>query len=74
MSKAFSPGDRVHLVAVPDYIKTAEPVPMLRPASLIRLGEEGVVLGRQPGGFWSVRFEKGAYLLDGQYLELVPAP
>lgn len=74
MSKAFSTGDRVRLVAAPAYIKTAEPMPMLRPASLIRLGEEGIVLGRQPGDFWSVRFEQGAYLLDGQYLELVPAP
>ncbi len=71
MSKEFSVGDRVRVVALPPYVKTAEPMPMLRPASVIQLGEEGVILGRQPGNTWSVRLERGAYLLESQYLEAV---
>jgi len=70
MTSEFSVGDKVRVIALPNYVKTAEPMPMLRPASVIRLGEEGTILGRQPGS-WSVRFEKGAYLLESQYLEPV---
>lgn len=69
MSQEFSIGDRVRLALQPPYVKTADTMPMLRPPSVIALGEEGVVVDRRPGGFWTVRFEKGAFLLDSQYLE-----
>jgi len=49
-------------------------MPMLRPASILQAGEEGTILGRQPGNTWSVRFERGAYLLESQYLELATHP
>lgn len=68
--KSFKVGDRVRVVALPTYVKTAEPMPMLRPPNVIQLGEEGIVLDRRPGGFWGVKFSKGAFLLDSQYLEL----
>jgi hypothetical protein len=42
---------------------------MLRPPNLIHLGEEGIVLDRRPGGYWGVRFDRGAFLLESQYLE-----
>jgi hypothetical protein len=71
MNPAFSIGDRVRLIHLPPYLKTAEPMPMLRPASILQVGDEGTILGRQPGNTWSVRFERGAYLLDSQYLELI---
>ncbi len=64
-------GDKVKVVALPAYLKTAEPMPMLRPSSLIQVGEEGVILDRRPGGYWGVRFAKGAFLLEDQYFELV---
>ena len=70
-TKEFTIGDRVRVIALPPYVKTAEPMPMLRPPNVIRLGEEGVVMNRQPGGFWGVRFAKGAFLMDSQYLEVV---
>lgn len=69
MSKEFTVGDRVRVVALPRYVKTAEPMPMLRPPDVIAIGEEGIVLDRRPGGYWGVRFAKGAFLLDSQYLE-----
>lgn len=46
---------------------------MLRPPDVIRVGEEGTVLSREPGDYWSVRMENGAYLLSSQYLEKVDA-
>lgn len=69
MSKEFIVGKKVRLVALPPYVKTAEPKPMLRPQNVIHLGEEGIVLDRRPGDFWGVRFEKGAFLMESQYIE-----
>ena len=37
----FSIGDKVRLAEVPTYLKTADPMPMLRPPDLISLGEQG---------------------------------
>ncbi|NEP09527.1 MAG: DUF3148 domain-containing protein [Symploca sp. SIO2C1] len=71
MSKEFQVGDRVRIIELPRYVKTAEPMPMLRPPSVIHLGEEGVILDRRPGGFWGVRFTKGAFLIDSQYIEKI---
>lgn len=71
MSKEFQVGDRVRVTALPPYVKTAEPMPMLRPPNVIQLGEEGVVLDRRPGDFWGVHFAKGNFLMDSQYLEVV---
>ena len=71
MSKEFAIGDRVRAIALPRYIKTAEPMPMLRPPNVISIGEEGVILDRRPGGYWGVRFTKGAFLMDSQYMEAV---
>jgi hypothetical protein len=70
-NKEFSIGDRVRVVALPPYVKTAEPMPMLRPAEVIQVGEEGIVIDRRPGGYWSVRFTRGAFLIDSQYIESV---
>ncbi|AFZ11101.1 hypothetical protein Cri9333_0101 [Crinalium epipsammum PCC 9333] len=75
MSKEFTVGEKVRVVALPPYVKTAEPMPMLRPPEVISIGEEGVVMDRRPGGYWGVRFTKGAFLLDSQYIEAIaPTP
>jgi Protein of unknown function (DUF3148) len=66
-------GQRVRVIALPPYVKTADPMPMLRPPSAIAIGEIGTILARQPGDTWSIRFAKGAYLLDRHYFELVEA-
>jgi hypothetical protein len=71
MSKEFPIGSKVRVVALPPYVKTAEPMPMLRPPDVIQLGEEGIVLDRRPGGYWGIRFTRGAFLLDSQYIESV---
>jgi hypothetical protein len=69
MSSEFPIGSKVRVVALPPYVKTAEPMPMLRPADVIHIGEEGIVLDRRPGGYWGVRFTRGAFLIDSQYIE-----
>lgn len=68
MELELTPGTAVQVVALPPYVKTAEPMPMLRPPYVIRVGETGVVMDRRPGGYWVVRFEKGVFLIESQYL------
>ncbi len=67
----FPVGSKVRVVSLPPYVKTADPMPMLRPATVLEVGEEGIVLDRRPGGYWGVRFSRGAFLLEQQYLEPV---
>lgn len=69
MSQEFAIGSKVRVVALPPYVKTADPMPMLRPPDVIHVGEEGTVIDRRPGGYWGIRFSKGAFLLDSQYIE-----
>lgn len=68
----FAVGDRVRVIACPPYVKTAEPMPMLRPPSVIQMGEEGVIMDRRPGGYWGVRFSRGAFLMSEDYIERIP--
>ena len=68
---SLSVGDRVRVAALPPYVKTAEPMPMLRPPHVVQLGEEGTIIDRRPANYWSVRFGGGTFLVDGQYLERV---
>ena len=69
--KSFKVGDRVKVIALPEYIKTAEPMPMLRPPSLLAIGELGTILDRRPGGYYGIRFTQGAFLLESQYIEMI---
>jgi hypothetical protein len=62
-------GSKVRLISLPPYLKTAEPMPMLRPSDLLEIGAEGVVMDRRPGNYWGVRFERGAFLMENQHLE-----
>jgi len=70
-STTFKVGDRVKIIALPSYIKTAEPMPMLRPPSLLTVGEQGTIMDRRPGGYWGIRFPGGAFLLESQYIAAV---
>jgi hypothetical protein len=74
MSSTFAIGAMVRLIALPAYVKTAEPKPMLRPPNVIQLGEEGIVMDRRPGNYWGVKFSNGVFLMEAQYLELVVEP
>lgn len=71
MSASFIIGDRVRLKSAPPYVKTADTMPMLRPGDLIPVGAEGVIVAQKPGGYWTVKFEQGSFLIDTTYLEKV---
>ncbi|MBS9388099.1 MAG: DUF3148 domain-containing protein [Dolichospermum sp. WA123] len=74
MSSEFPIGSKVRVVSLPPYVKTADPMPMLRPADVIYVGEEGIVLDRRPGGYWGIRLTRGAFLIDSQYIESIDKP
>ncbi|WP_353932027.1 DUF3148 domain-containing protein [Okeanomitos corallinicola TIOX110] len=69
MSQEFPIGSKVRVIALPPYIKTADPMPMLRPPNVVSIGEEGIVIDRRPGGYWGIRFARGNFLIDSQYIE-----
>ena len=64
-------GDKVKLSALPQFIKTADPMPMLRSPDTLNIGEKGTIISRRPGGYWGVKFASGSFLLDSQYLEVI---
>lgn len=69
MSPEFKVGSKVRIVTLPQYVKTADSVPMLRPPDVVQVGEIGIVLDRRPGGYWSVKFSRGVFLMESQYIE-----
>jgi Protein of unknown function (DUF3148) len=71
MSQKFNIGATIRIVALPPYLKTADPMPMLRPSSLIELGEVGLITDRKPGNYWVVKFGQSSFLLEDRYLEVV---
>jgi hypothetical protein len=74
MSNTLQIGSKIRVVSLPSYIKTADPMPMLRPPTLISLGEEGLILDRRPGNYWVVKFAQGCFLMEAQYLEPLTSP
>ena len=70
---SFQVGDHVRITTRPPYLKSAETMPMLRPPDLVEVGEEGIVRSRKPGGYLGVRFTRGLFLIDPQYIEIVEA-
>ncbi|MEO0854013.1 MAG: DUF3148 domain-containing protein [Cyanobacteria bacterium J06648_11] len=66
----FPVGAIVQVVAAPPFLKTAETMPMLRPANLIQVGEQGRIIDRHPASTYGVRFANGTFLIDAKYLTL----
>lgn len=66
-------GQQVRLLQVPPYLKTADPMPMLRPPDLVDSGEIGQVVGLRALAQVAVRFRRGTFLLELRQLELVEA-
>lgn len=71
---ALAVGDAVCLVGLPAYLKTADPMPMLRPSDLVDSGEIGQVVEVRPLGQFAVRFRRGAFLLSRADLRSVEPP
>lgn len=65
---AFSVGDWVRITARLTYLKTADPMPMLRPPDLVDGDEVGQVMGLRAISQLAVRFRRGTFLLDADQL------
>ncbi|MEB3321310.1 MAG: DUF3148 domain-containing protein [Synechococcaceae cyanobacterium] len=68
----YAVGDAVRLTAAPPYLRTADPMPMLRPPDLVDPGEVGRITEVRARDRLAVRFRRGTFLLDAG--ELTPAP
>ncbi|CAK9193334.1 unnamed protein product [Sphagnum troendelagicum] len=63
-------GSPVVIIEAPPMLKTAEPMPMMRPnTGTIKPGDAGRIIDRRPKDVWAVRFVIGAYLIDRRYFE-----
>ena len=62
-------GDRLRLKQQLPYLKTADPMPMLRPSDLVSLDEVGEVVALHPFDTVAVRFRGGTYLISLDQLE-----
>ena len=71
---ALAVGDAVRLVGVPPYLKTADPMPMLRPSDLVESDEIGHVVEIRALGQFAVRFRRGAFLIRRVDLSPVEVP
>lgn len=65
----FTVGNAVRLIARLPYLKTADPMPMLRPADLVAPDEIGQVVGLRSGTVVAVRFRRGTFLIDSSQLQ-----
>ena len=59
----FSIGDQVQLISPMPYLKTADPMPMLRPSDLVGSDESGSVVALHPLEIAAVRFRRGTFLI-----------
>jgi hypothetical protein len=69
---AWSIGATVRLRQRPAYLKTADPMPMLRPPDLIGVDEVGQVVEQRAFGQLAVRFRRGTFLVPADACEPVP--
>ena len=65
-------GDRMRLKQQPPYLKSADPMPMLRPPDLVSPQEVGEVVALHPLETVAVRFRRGTFLLSLDQLEHIP--
>jgi len=61
---SFQVGEAVALAAPLPYLKTADPMPMLRPADLVTADEVGQVVALRSGDLLAVRFRRGTFLIS----------
>lgn len=70
---SFAVGEAVQLAQRPAYLKSADPMPMLRPPDLIDEGEAGVVVELRAQQQLAVRFRRGTFLLGVSQLRRLAA-
>lgn len=71
---SFAVGDTVQLKERLPYLKTADPMPMLRPPDLVDPDELGEVLAIKARNQLAVRFRRGIFLIEADQLQSPIAP
>ena len=66
----LSIGDSVSITAPLPFLKTADPMPMLRPPDLVSPQEIGIVVGLRVNGIAEVRFRRGIFLISEDNLSV----
>lgn len=66
--QAFAVGERVRLALPLRYLKTADPMPMLRPPDLVDAEEVGVIREVRARDLLAVRFRRGTFLIAAREL------
>lgn len=67
-------GDQVRLIRPLPYLKSADPMPMLRPPDLVATDELGEVVGLRPLQTVAVRFRRGTFLIPMDHLSVQGTP
>jgi hypothetical protein len=73
-SQPFAVGDAVQLKGRQQYLKTADPMPMLRPPDLVDPEEVGEVLALKARNLLAVRFRRGTFLIEADQLQTPKPP
>ena len=60
---AYSVGDKVLLKVPLPYLKTNDPMPMLRPPDLVSIDELGLIIAIRGFDICEVRFRRGTFLI-----------
>tara|TARA_Y100001968_G_scaffold176176_1_gene161440 strand:- start:219 stop:440 length:222 start_codon:yes stop_codon:yes gene_type:complete len=67
----FSIGEKVSLQVPMPYLKTVDPIAMLRPPDLVSLDEVGEVIGIRPKDLLEVKFRRGNFLIPSERLKVI---
>ena len=67
----FSIGEKVSLQVPLPYLKTADPISMLRPPDLVSLDEVGIIIGIRPNDLLEVKFRRGNFLIPSERLKIL---
>jgi len=67
----FTVGEKVSLQVPLPYLKTADPISILRPPDLVSLDEVGVIIGIRPNDLLEVKFRRGNFLIPSERLKIL---
>tara|TARA_B100000214_G_scaffold261942_1_gene193491 strand:- start:444 stop:671 length:228 start_codon:yes stop_codon:yes gene_type:complete len=67
----FSVGEKVSLQVPLPYLKTADPISMLRPPDLVSLDEIGIIIGIRSKDLLEVKFRRGNFLIPSERVRIL---
>ena len=67
----FNIKDKVKLIMPLSFLKTSEPMPMLRPPDLVAIDEIGEIISIKSPETVEIRFRRGAFLIDIDKIEKI---